>query len=517
MSSHSTPTDLESLRKLLDPVPCRLVRQLHQAGHEAYIVGGAIRDLLLGHAPKDYDISTSARPEEVRRVFGRHRCHVIGRRFRLAHVYAGGDIYEVSTFRRRPDAQERKGRKPEDGPIIWNDNCFGSLEEDAQRRDFTVNALYFDVVGNQGILDFSNGLKDIRDGVVRCIGAPDERIEEDPVRMLRALKLVAQCGFTLEPHLEQAIRRQAHTIRLASPARLFEELLKLLNHPAASETLETMHAFGFLRHFWPTLDEAWEEVPGQMAKKLLRLRGAAIRQGGYSDSRRLALSTTALPFLMFALNPAHPAEFWTRGPHTADIMHRALLLLFDGFKVPRLFLEHIPQVVGLVPPLLATPPDKRALNHPEYSYGRALAALLVQLFGWDSAKLDALPKFAIPDDDNDLPPPAEWDAVVVPPRQGRQRPSVRQEEIPGLVPLRPASGTPTPPTPPTSASPCAFFEEHPAAAAPSVITDSITFTPDSADDDKTQSPADAHAAEKRHRRRRRTSTRRAEASNGAES
>ena len=154
---------IEALRKRLAPTPCMLVRQLVAAGHQAYIVGGAIRDLLLDVTPKDYDIASSATPEEIRQVFGRRRCHIIGRRFRLVHVYANGDLFEVSTFRRVPSEEERQGRHPSepDGHIIWNDNCFGTLEDDATRRDFTVNALYFDVTGSRGIIDFWGGYQDV--------------------------------------------------------------------------------------------------------------------------------------------------------------------------------------------------------------------------------------------------------------------------------------------------------------------------------------------------------------------
>ncbi len=386
--------DLRELRQKLNPTPCNIVRQLCEAGYEAYIVGGAIRDLLLGRTPKDYDISTSATPEEVRSVFGRRRCHVIGRRFRLAHVYSNGDIYEVSTFRRRPNAQERQGLKSDSGPIIWNDNCFGTMEEDALRRDFTVNGLYFDVVGKRGIIDLCGGLKDIKKGLVRCIGEPDERLAEDPVRILRALKLVGQCGFTLEKNLDKAIRRHNCDITLSSQSRLFEELLKLLNNPSASQTLQVMHDYGFLAHFWPTLDASWTDQEGEMVRHLLDFRGVAIRQGGYSNSRGLALSTVALPFMMSALNPGDPLAFWDHSPSNDLVAHRALNLIFEGFQIPHILFLRILQIIGLVPQLLKPSPPVRAMNHKEYRYGRAIVALLVQLFGWDRAMLDNLPEFS---------------------------------------------------------------------------------------------------------------------------
>lgn len=385
---------LEDLLKKVSPTPVSVVRELSKAGFEAFIVGGAVRDLLLGKTPKDYDISTSATPEEVRKVFGRRRCHVIGRRFRLAHVYAGGDIYEVSTFRRTPNEKERQGRKHEDGPIIWNDNCFGTLEDDVKRRDFTVNALYLDVAGKRGVIDFTGGYQDLRDGVVRCVGDPTLRMEEDPVRMLRALKLVGQCGFRLERNLESVIRGKCQEIQLASAPRLFEELLKLLANPACDCTFQVMHETGFLRHFLPVVDEAWEEQEGVMMRHLLKLRGDAMRRGRYSNSRGLALSTMALPFLMSALNPESPSDFWEGNAASDPVAHQALHLVFQGVVVPKLLFYRVLQIVGLVPRLLKKPVQLRFMNHAEYRYGRALVALLVQLFGWDRKLLADLPELS---------------------------------------------------------------------------------------------------------------------------
>ncbi|GEM_PF-264641 len=445
MSEKVPNSVLEELRKAVNPTPVGIVRELTRAGYEAYIVGGAVRDLLLGKQPKDYDISTSATPEEVRKVFGRRRCHVIGRRFRLAHVYANGEIYEVSTFRRMPNEHERQGRKHDDGPMIWNDNCFGTLEDDAHRRDFTVNALYLDVSGTRGVIDFSNGYADLREGIVRCIGNPAQRMDEDPVRMLRALKLVGQCGFRLEPQLESVIRAKASEIKLASPARLFEELLKLLANPACDQTLQVMHDHGFLREFWPIVDEAWDEQEGVMMRHLLKLRGDAIRRGRYTNSRGLALSTVTLPFMMSALNPENPIAFWEGNAASDPIAHQALGLVFEGITVPRLLSQRILQIVGLVPRLLKKPVAMRFINHAEYRYGRALVALLVQLFGWDPEILADIPEFsprfdAYEEEENDDPfwvnSTAETEAGLAEAESTPETPAeVVNPQYPGLLPL----------------------------------------------------------------------------------
>ncbi|MBP5640972.1 MAG: polynucleotide adenylyltransferase PcnB, partial [Victivallales bacterium] len=197
-----------NLRNKIRGSAIQVVKRLVDNGHEAYIVGGAVRDLLLGYTPKDVDITTSATPEQVREVFGRRQCIIIGRRFRLAHVRMGDEIYEVSTFRREPTAEERRGRLDDDGEMIWNDNQFGTLEDDAMRRDFTVNALYFDPIGERGIIDLVGGREDLKNKVVRVIGDAKTRFIEDPVRMLRALKLVGMYGFSMTQDTEEALKEK---------------------------------------------------------------------------------------------------------------------------------------------------------------------------------------------------------------------------------------------------------------------------------------------------------------------
>ena len=210
-----------------------IIAALHEAGFESYVVGGAVRDLLLGRNPKDFDISTSASPEEVRQVFGRRSVRIIGKRFRLAHVYMGRELFEVSTFRKTPEnsgIEERNIRHPELLPehLIVSDNAFGTAREDAWRRDFTVNALFYDPLKGE-ILDYTGqGIADIEHRIVRAIGEPNLRFEEDPVRMLRALKLVAQYDFTFDNATENALFADLPLICHAAPSRLSLELEKIL-------------------------------------------------------------------------------------------------------------------------------------------------------------------------------------------------------------------------------------------------------------------------------------------------
>ena len=252
-----------------------IVAALQNAGYEAYIVGGAVRDFLLDRQPKDYDLSTSATPEEIKKVFRKQRCMIIGRRFRLVHLYHGKEILEISTFRRKPEHAapapakmnpEKLAAAPEN--MIFRDNEFGTAQEDAWRRDFTVNALFYDPV-NDKIVDYTGqGLEDIRNGIVRIIGDPVTRLEEDPVRILRALKLVGQYNFRMEEATERAVRSCMHLIRLASDSRMTLELEKILKNPFGDRILETFHEYGFLEYFLLTLQNAIRAAEGEIKKAI---------------------------------------------------------------------------------------------------------------------------------------------------------------------------------------------------------------------------------------------------------
>src|SRR5438128_797074 len=235
-------------RRDIDPDALKVLYRLRQFDHIAYLVGGSDRDLLLGRRPKDFDIGTSAHPYQVKKLF--RNCWIIGRRFRLAHVKFGEKVIEVATFRRQiaqgedavpapvlPETVEAAAGAPahrqayvdgrDNEHLIHRDNTFGSPEEDAFRRDFTINALFYDIA-TFSIIDYVSGLDDLRDRVVRSIGEPDLRLREDPVRMLRAIALAARLDFTIEPGLLQAIRTHRQEIAKSSPARMLEEYYKIL-------------------------------------------------------------------------------------------------------------------------------------------------------------------------------------------------------------------------------------------------------------------------------------------------
>lgn len=246
-------------RQALSSAALRTTEGLQQAGFEAYVVGGAVRDLLLKRTPKDFDVATNATPEQVRRVFRRSR--IIGRRFRLVHVLFGDETVEVSTFRGSHAGDDERARTAESGRIL-RDNVFGSQTEDAARRDFTANALYYDPA-SETILDFHHGVADIKAGVLRIIGDPATRYREDPVRMLRAIRLAAKLGLKLDEAAEAPIPALAGLLKDVPESRLFDEMLKLLLSGHALESVKALRRHGLHHGLLPLLDVVLEQPQGK--------------------------------------------------------------------------------------------------------------------------------------------------------------------------------------------------------------------------------------------------------------
>ncbi|MEZ5333020.1 MAG: polynucleotide adenylyltransferase PcnB [Thermoanaerobaculia bacterium] len=253
-------------RQNIDDSAVKVLYRLHNAGYKGYLVGGGVRDLLLGRQPKDFDVATDAKPGELRRLFRNSR--IIGRRFRLAHVFFKDQIVEVATFRRDPDPDSQDG--PPEDLLITDDNVFGSPREDAFRRDFTVNALFYDI-GDFSVIDYVGGTADLDAKMIRVIGDPDVRFREDPVRMMRACELAGRLGFTIEAATAAAITRQRTEIHRASPARLTEEILELLRCGAAASAFGSMRELGLLRELLPEAQavlDAESEGVGELARVL---------------------------------------------------------------------------------------------------------------------------------------------------------------------------------------------------------------------------------------------------------
>lgn len=269
-------------RRDIDPDALKVLYRLRQGDHIAFLVGGSVRDLLLGRRPKDFDIGTSAHPYQVKKLF--RNCWIIGRRFRLAHVKFGPKVIEVATFRRQVQPGEEvaqdgvpahaphpdgaaagaepavlpSGPATADEHLMHRDNTFGTPEEDAFRRDFTINALFYDIA-TFSVIDYAGGVDDLRAGVVRCIGDPGVRFQEDPVRMLRAIALAARLDFKIDPPILAAIRVHRHEIARASPARLLEEYYKILRTGSAEKVFRGLAEAGLLEPISAELHEGATE------------------------------------------------------------------------------------------------------------------------------------------------------------------------------------------------------------------------------------------------------------------
>ena len=302
----------------IDPDAAKVVLRLRRFDHAAYVVGGCVRDLLLGQKPKDFDVATSATPNEIRRLF--RNCRIIGRRFRLAHIFFGSKIIETSTFRANPrDSEEEPGEAGAESEnqdlLIRRDNVFGTAEEDARRRDFTINGLFYDLETGQ-VIDYVNGMVDLQDRLVRTIGDPDIRFREDPVRILRAVKFAARCNLTIEPETYRRMLEHAGEIQKCAQARVSEEFYRLLRAGAAWRSIELLQRTTLLRLLVPALDAILEQS-GPMRRRREPRRGMArARLQAYlaaldrSTARRdsapsnsLILATLLLPRLRDALHP----------------------------------------------------------------------------------------------------------------------------------------------------------------------------------------------------------------------
>jgi len=278
-------------RANISPNALKVLNRLRQAGFEAYLVGGGVRDLLLGHEPKDFDIATNATPEEVREVF--RNCRLIGRRFRLAHVFFGREIVEVATFRGSNAEAGSDARVTEQGMIL-RDNVYGSITEDALRRDFTVNALYYNIA-DFSLVDYAGGLADIEQGRLRLIGDdPVARYREDPVRMLRAVRFACKLGFIIDPDCAAPIRELAGLLGEISPARLFEETLKLFHSGYA------LHAFEKLRHF-DLFAQLFPETDVCLAREEQAFPITFVSRGLDNTDRRILEGKPVAPAFLFAV------------------------------------------------------------------------------------------------------------------------------------------------------------------------------------------------------------------------
>ncbi len=287
------PRDAHNIsRKQISSGALRVLYRLNEAGYAAYLVGGAVRDLLIGGQPKDFDVATDATPEDVRRLF--RNCRLIGRRFRLAHVVFGPEIVEVATFRGNggDDIDTDGDRQVVDGRIV-RDNVWGTIEEDALRRDFTVNALYYDIA-DFSVRDYVGGYDDVQRRVLRLIGDPLQRYREDPVRMLRAVRLSAKLGFSISPEARAPFTDLGVLLTQAPPARLFDESLKMFLAGNGLKSFRALEQFGLLGAVFPLTARALAFRGGETFR-------AVVEAGLAGTDARVSEDKSVTPAFLFAV------------------------------------------------------------------------------------------------------------------------------------------------------------------------------------------------------------------------
>ena len=281
----------------ISPNALKVVEDLQQAGYQAYLVGGCVRDLLLDKKPKDFDVTTDATPEQIKATFRNGR--IIGRRFKIVHVRFGYEVIEVATFRANASDRDQVGShemsEGDQGQLL-RDNVYGSIDEDVVRRDFTVNALYYDPIGDE-ILDFVDGLSDLKDRKLTSIGEPKQRFREDPVRMLRVIRFASKLDFEMEPEALEMIKEEGKLLSHVSSARLFEEVLKLFHGGAAFDTYMMLRKYGLFKYLFPFTDQGVSEDVIGMPERALQ-----------NTDKRIKACKPVIPAFLFACMMWDPVQ-----------------------------------------------------------------------------------------------------------------------------------------------------------------------------------------------------------------
>lgn len=289
-------------RNHISSLALRVVEGLQDAGYDGYLVGGCVRDLLMGKVPKDFDVTTDAHPEEVKKLFPRAR--IIGRRFRIVHVRSRQEVIEVATYRANPNAEKKKnwfgfGRKAVgQGGRILDDNVWGSIEDDAVRRDFTANALYYDPNAEQ-VIDFLGGVEDIEAHRLKMMGKPADRFAEDPVRMLRVIRFRAKLDLQPDARLISVMERQRELLRGVPPARLFDEVLKMFHHAHGVRSWQELEQFGMLPLLFEQTADVLDEEDGDRWRQL-------ILQALENTDRRISQDKPVIPAFLYTVLLWHP-------------------------------------------------------------------------------------------------------------------------------------------------------------------------------------------------------------------
>ena len=375
-------------RSNIDPDALKVLYRLSGAGYTAYLVGGSVRDLLLGRHPKDFDVGTDARPNDIRRIF--RNCFLIGRRFRLAHVIFGKKVIETSTFRAQP-----RDVGSENGLYQTEDNTFGTPEEDAKRRDFTVNGLFYDIK-TFSVIDYVDGLRDLEKKVLRCIGDPNVRFREDPVRMMRAVKFAARLGFEIDRASRKAIQKHHADIKNAAIPRVCEEVYRLFTYRSSAVAFRLLWQFELLRDLLPELAAHIDSAGGEKSSIWRYL--AAFDADDDNEQATNGLRTAVLCYDLYCTRleewQAREREHASHG-HSSPPQHLSHTIVgyfSEHLKIPKVAFFKACSILDMQRRFAEMPKRGRAnrvVAHPDFLEALTLRRIVLQVEGGERAVLDA--------------------------------------------------------------------------------------------------------------------------------
>jgi len=396
----------------------RVLYRLQKEGFEAYLVGGCVRDLLLGREPKDFDVVTNADPEQVKKVF--RNCRLIGRRFRLAHVHFGREVIEVATFRGVGERNEMQVLN-KDGRLL-RDNVYGTIEEDVWRRDFTVNALYYNIK-NFSVVDYVGGMTDHKAGTLKLIGDPETRFREDPVRMLRAVRFAVKLGFNMDPDCAKSIHTSSVLLSSIPPARLYDEVLKLFLSGYALQTFEMLRHYGLFQILFPDTEKSLsieeDGFPRLLLIKALENSDNRIADGKTVTAYFLLAAFLWEPFQIIVREKMEQGqmEYLAYQDATNDVISRQI----KSTALPRHISLAIREVWGLQPKFntITGSRPSRLVTHPRFRAAYDFLLLRAETGGADPELANWWTRFHLADE-------AEQLKMTQPPRKRGNHKSARK-------------------------------------------------------------------------------------------
>ena len=397
----------------------KVLYKLQKEGYSAYLVGGCVRDLLLGREPKDFDVVTNADPEQVRKVF--RNCRLIGRRFRLAHVHFGREVIEVATFRGAGEEQNDKQVLNKEGRLL-RDNVYGTIEEDVWRRDFTVNALYYNIK-DFSVVDFVGGMADHKAAELKLIGDPDTRFREDPVRMLRAVRFAVKLGFKLHPECEKSMHKVAELLSSIPSARLYDETLKLFMSGYALQTFEMLRHYGLFQVLFPATENCLS-IEENGFPRLLLIKALA------NSDKRIEEGKTVTAYFLFAAFLWEPVQMRAKEKMAKGLVefmayqeaaNEVIAMQVKSTALPRHITMAMREVWSLQPKFNACVGSKpsRLITHPRFRAGYDFLLLRAETGGADPELAQWWSKYQAANEN-------EQRKMTQPPRKGQASKSRRR-------------------------------------------------------------------------------------------